>query len=228
MGILEQVINMKKQGLNENEIIRNLQEQGITPREISDALIQSQIKKAVISENEESMQPSIMRNYAPEKVSEILNPQYYSDEGEEDDYSPQFPQTQNYSRFQSPYSQQEESYNEEYYPQETYSEEGYSESSIDNMIEIAEQVFSDKMKKVQNQIKELLEFKAIHDSKVQNLSDRLKRIEKMFDRMQISIINKIGNYGKNLETLKKEVEMVEDSFSKVLDKKLPKKPSKKK
>jgi hypothetical protein len=40
----------------------------------------------------------------------------------------------------------------------------------------------------------------------------------MFDQVQISIIEKIGNYGKSLHNLKQEVEMVEDSFSKLTNK----------
>jgi len=47
MGALEQIGEMKKQGLSENDIISKLQQQGISPKEINDALNQSQIKQAV-------------------------------------------------------------------------------------------------------------------------------------------------------------------------------------
>ena len=47
MAILDQVMQMKKQGFGDSEIITALQEQGINPKAISDALDQSQIKNAV-------------------------------------------------------------------------------------------------------------------------------------------------------------------------------------
>ena len=44
MGVLEQITQMKNQGIPDQEIVSNLQEQGVSPREINDALSQSQIK----------------------------------------------------------------------------------------------------------------------------------------------------------------------------------------
>lgn len=228
MATLEKVMNMKGQGISESEIIKNLQEEGISPKEISDALTQSQIKQAVSSDSEENMQPSIMGTSLSESADEISAP---SPESQEEIYQPQMPQD-NYSNFQNPLENQtyapQEGSQEEYYPQESYQDNTYAESSIDNMIEIAEQVFIDKVKKMQNQFNELIEFKTISEMKIQDISDRLKRIEKMFDQMQISIIDKVGNYGKGLNNLKKELEMVEDSFSKVIDKKAHKKTSSRK
>src|SRR5947207_1540860 len=47
MSILEEVKNMKKQGLSETEIISYLQNKGVSYRELSDALAQSKIKSAI-------------------------------------------------------------------------------------------------------------------------------------------------------------------------------------
>ena len=38
MGILEQVTNLKKQGVPDNKIVSDLSQQGISPNEISNAL----------------------------------------------------------------------------------------------------------------------------------------------------------------------------------------------
>ena len=46
-------------------------------------------------------------------------------------------------------------------------------------------------------------------------------MEKLFDQMQMSIIEKVSSYGKGLDFLKKEINMVEDSFSKMVEKKEP-------
>lgn len=89
---------------------------------------------------------------------------------------------------------------------------------MDSIIEISEQVFAEKMKPLMKQITELSEIKTLLMTKMANIEERLRRMEKVFDQMQISIIEKVGNYGKGLDLLKKELEMVEDSFSKVVDK----------
>lgn len=47
MGILEQVMQMRKEGTPDQDIISQLQEQGVNPRTINDALNQANIKNAV-------------------------------------------------------------------------------------------------------------------------------------------------------------------------------------
>ena len=53
MGVLEQITQMKNQGIPDQEIVSNLQEQGISPKEINDALSQAQIKNAVTSPDQQ-------------------------------------------------------------------------------------------------------------------------------------------------------------------------------
>ena len=40
-------------------------------------------------------------------------------------------------------------------------------------------------------------------------------MERQFDKMQIAILERVGSFGKNVDSLRKEVEMVEDSFEKL-------------
>ena len=47
MAALEQVMQMKQQGMSERQIIENLRGQGITPKDINEALSQSSIKTAI-------------------------------------------------------------------------------------------------------------------------------------------------------------------------------------
>ena len=195
MGVLEQIRQMKNQGMADSEIAESLIEQGITPREINDALNQSQIKSAVAGEYPE-----------PEDLS-----------GEEYIPSPQYQQ-----------STQEVPQN--YYPQEqNYPQQGYenygpdysqSYSSTDSMMDVAEQVFEEKTKKIQKQLDSLEQFKNLATVQMQNISERLKRIEDVSDKLQIAVIEKVGGYGKELSSLKKEVAMVEDSFTKLAKQKI--------
>ncbi len=192
MGILEEVTQMKNQGISDERIVNALREKGISPREINDALDQAQIKNAVSDAQFEEQSPPAPEqeysgNYAPQ-TQEMLR---------QEEYAPQ-PQ--------------------EYYPQENY--EDYSASAGINsntIIEISEQVFSEKIQKIQKQLENINEFKILTQTKIDNSLERLKRIESIIDNLQIAILEKIGSYGKNLETIKKEMSMMQDSFGKVVN-----------
>ncbi len=89
--------------------------------------------------------------------------------------------------------------------------------NTDTMIEIAEQVFSEKTKIIQKQLEDLNEFKVLMQTKIDNLSDRLKRIEFNIDALQAEILEKIGSYGRGIEGVKKEMSMMQESFGKVVN-----------
>ncbi len=209
MGLLEEINYMKNHGMNEQEILSRLQEKGISPREIDDAFNQMKIKNAVSAENSDVNNPSIMTGrprdlpipaqslYIP-KTQEIENPP-------EELYAPQ-PEGG-----ETQYGTQEE-----YYPQEQYEESEAGAYDTDTLIEIAEQVFSEKIKKEQKQIESLNEFATLAETQLSNNHERIKRIEAVMDKLQIGILEKIGSYGKNLESIKNEMEMMQDSFGKII------------
>ena len=129
------------------------------------------------------------------------------------------------SQQSQPYAQeyaqpQEETYQpqqqEQYYAPETGG--GYAPSGIDTdtVMEIADQIFSEKIKKIQKQTDATSEAAILLQTKTENISERLKKIEMMIDKLQISILEKVGSYGQNLESIKKEMSMMSDSFSKMI------------
>lgn len=178
MGLIEDIDQMKQQGIDDQSILNQLQEQGYTPKQISDAISQSQIKNA---------------------VSESV---YYD---------------QNTGQ-------------EQYYQDQQYSEGGMQDYSgqrmNDNAVEIAEQVFNEKITKFQNQLEDLMQFKAVAETQMKSASERLKKIETTIDQLQMAILKKIGSYGSTLEGIKEEMSMMQNSFRKVVDDKVNKKISK--
>ncbi len=183
MGILEDITQMKGQGISDQEIIQNLQNQGISPQAINDAMSQAEIKNAVGNEEQYQEQGQYGGEYAPQ------------DQGGYDQGG------------------------QEYYPQDQGGyDQGYDTGGMDTskMIEIAEQVFSEKIGKIQSQVRELSEFKTLMESKVEHLTDRTKRVETIMDKTQMAILDKVGSYGKNLSNVKKELDMVQDSFGKMV------------
>jgi len=206
MGVLEQISEMQRQGMPDEEITTVLREQGFSPRDIKDAIEQSQIKNAVypVSEEIETPVPESQRNqpsprsvYTPQ-TKEIAREETYPNQGS-------YPQ-EKYGQYPSQETYQPDTYE---YPQEAF--------GTDTIIEIAEQVFSEKAKKMSRKISELAEFKSVSESRIENALERIKRIEATMDRLQSAILEKIGSYGKNLEGIKKEMSMMQDSFGKVIN-----------
>ena len=260
MGTLDQVTQMKNQGIPENEIVNKLQEQGMSPKAINDALGQSKIKDAVsrpvLGEEMESSvvgggaQP-VGNSARAQEAGGVPNDEFYIPQ-EKPNYPRGYPSTQEYQepanqQYQSqetsqanqeqsyqeqvnqPYQEQhqdyygggdyggQEGYNEEYYPQEGYGQDYYGGGGgTDTMIEIAEQVFSEKIKKIQKQLEDLNEFKTLAETKLTYATNRLKRIEETIDKLQMAILEKVGSYGRGLDSIKKEMSMMQDSFSKTL------------
>src|SRR3989339_266619 len=197
MGVLEQVMQMQSQGFQEQDIISQLQQQGVTPKEISDAFNQSQIKNAISSQGfEENMQPSIMQQEE--------NPQQQNYYPQNQAYAPQ-------EAYQPPQPTQE------YYPHQQQGYENYGGGTTDTMMEIAEQVFFEKNKKITKQIEKFIEFQTIAQSQIISTMERLVRIENMIDKLQLAILDKVGSYANNLDQIKKEMSMMQDSFGKVVN-----------
>jgi DNA-binding protein H-NS len=215
MGLLDQITNMKKQGIPNDQIINELASQGVSPQEILNALKQSEIKNAVTGYSDEEsneMQPSIM----PKGEAPQARPRQFE---QEQPYQP--PQQQEY--VQETYAPQQPTYAPQVQEPQYYSPEnaGYQEyqqtgGSADMMMEVADQVFSEKIKKLQKVLETTSESTILLQNKFENLSDRLKKIENMIDKLQIAILEKVGSYGSNLNEIKKEMSMMQDSFSKVI------------
>lgn len=187
MGILEEINQLQNQGANQSQIISQLQERGYSNKQIQDAFGQAQIKNAVAGEETGIPAPSPDENQMGGG---------YSPSTQEIDYS-QYPQ---------------ESYSGESYqaPQQDYS------GGSDVFIDIAEQVFNERIKKIQQQLESLNEFKVMGETKIDNLDTRLRKIEDIIDKLQISILNKVGSYGDTLNSIQKEMGMMQNSFSKAL------------
>ncbi len=203
MSVLEQITQMKSQGIPEDGIVKQLKEQGISPKAINDAFNQAQIKKAISNENTDERAENFNNLKEP--------PQQISQEN----YTPKTQEVPEQEMY-SPQPQQEEQY--QGYPQEDNYE--YSQTGVDTntIIEIAEQVFFEKTQKIQKKIDEIYEFKTLSKSRIENLSERVKKIEAIIDKLQIAILGKVGSYGDNLEGIKKEISMMQDSFGKLVGK----------
>ena len=246
MATLEKVMQMRRQGIPESQIVRELREGGINPREINEALSQSKIKSALAiesssepinqraitkqvdqepnlrieSEPTNQMRPSIM-------PSNEKNPQSIPEEqlSPQQNYEQEIPSS--YRSSSMPYSE----YPQENYPQEQYAPEQYPQqaqyqeyspeysqsANIETINEIAEQIVEEKIEKLKKQTTTFLRFKEEITLEIEKINQRLEKIENVFNALQVAILKKIGDYGEDIKNISKEMHQTQESFSKVIN-----------
>ncbi|MEK6909071.1 MAG: hypothetical protein AABX23_03405 [Nanoarchaeota archaeon] len=206
MGLLEEIQRMRQTGMQDDQIILKLQEQGNPYRAISEAISQSKIKQAI--EQEEPL-PPMPSDAQP-------TPQYSDQEMQQSMMPPQpqenQPQNQEYFSGYDPQSQPQN------YQQQNYDYSAGGLSS-DTIMEISEQIVSEKLSDVRKKLEKMSNFKTELETKTEAIEDRLKRIEKIIDMLQTSVLRKVGDYVTNVEDIKHELIETQKTFAKVLGEK---------
>lgn len=207
MGVLEEVQSMQQSGSDEQTIISKLQQQGISYRDISDALAQSKIKAAVDGQYNntpyESNQASTFEGQNPGLQPSIMNGPQNPPEGQE--YFPAYDQN----------APQQTQGNYDYSQGADYN---YTSSAVssDTITEISEQIVSEKLSDVRKKMERIISAKTELDAKTEAIEERLKRIEKIIDTLQTSVLRKVGDYVTNIEDIKKELVETQKTIGKVL------------
>ena len=97
--------------------------------------------------------------------------------------------------------------------QDPYQQYQYQPSiSADTMTEIAEQVIAEKLSSLTNKIEKVVDTKMTFETKMSSLSERIQRIEKIIDKLQLSILQKVGEYVTDVSDLKKELLETQKTF----------------
>ena len=216
---IEEIKKMYGEGKTEEEIKNSLRQKGLSEIEVSSSISQAKIKEAV-SGNAEDLSPptSFQSNSAVadnNMYPSIMQPQEEQTEQSQNQETPneQYYEPQSYPDQQSPqYDSQQ--YSSQYQPYQ-------SSVSPETISEIAEQIASEKISPISTKIENLISSKTTSESKIQNIQERLERIEKIIDRLQLSIIQKVGDYMNDVSDLKKELIETQKSF-KALHKKTSK------
>lgn len=233
MGIIEEIGKMRQAGRSEQDISAVLKQRGFSDEEVSNLVSQTQIKEAIDSSAVPVPTPQAeTQDY--NQNTEYQTPYFGLRPTTEELGSPQMQQQypQESIPVPSPMGMQEEYPPQEYsqqppqeYPQEYQqpSQEGYdygqqqyapsSAISSDTITEIAEQVVMEKLSKITKNLEKTLDLKTTLDAKLFNLNERLQRIEKIIDRLQLSILQKVGEYVVNVSDLKKELVETQKSFT---------------
>ncbi len=116
---------------------------------------------------------------------------------------------------------QEQGYEDEAYP-ETHGEGAYDSypnyqpyqdaMGSDVISEIAEQVVSERVSGMQDKLERVIDIRTVLEARMGNLNERLRRLEKIIDTLQLSILQKVGEYVTDVKDLKKEHAETQKSF----------------
>jgi len=88
--------------------------------------------------------------------------------------------------------------------------------SSDVIKEISEQVVGERLAVMQGKMEEAIKFKIPAETKLKNLDERLRRMEQVFDKLQLSILHKVGEYVTDVKDIKHELEETQKSFKSLL------------
>jgi hypothetical protein len=245
MSALDEISAMRKAGKSDQEISDSLKSRGVSDREIQSAMSQAQIKNAV-SPGKEGQEPSQYEENQGEYMPSISAQNQQAQGVEYIHGSATQGGAQEYDEGQGGYSGAQGEYggaaggNSAYpgpgggsYAGEAYGDYGggYQEyqgyqggMSADVMTEVAEQVVSEKMANMRDQLEKVIDFRTTTDAKLSNLNDRLRRIEQIIDKLQLSLLQKMGEYVNDVKDIKKELGETQKSFKAMVHKRKKKHP----
>lgn len=238
MVAADEITGMRRQGRTDDEIVMELKKSGMSDRDAYDALSRSQIKAAVSSRDDDGQPPLPQM---PDPSRDQMYPQQYSapPEESEEEYGPAQggrPATTeyggDYGGMQPSMLSQGESQTEYAQPQEQnyaqgydsggggYSDAGYPEyqpyqeaMSSDMISEISEQVVSERLAPLHDRLEKVIDMKTVFEARITSLSERLVRMEKIIDTLQLSLLQKVGEYVNDVHDVRKELEETQKSFS---------------
>lgn len=219
METLDRVMDMKMAGLSEEEIARQLQNDGVSPKDINEALSHARIKYAVNedqnNQSPQGMQPSMMQTQDPQNQvqnnypqEQIQTPQYSQT------YQQQYPQEYQNNQNQVPQNYYQET------PQAYSNQDYYYPSGIQDtqtISEIAEQIVIEKTEKINKKINEITSFNNFAQSKMEDIDNRLKRIENSIDKLQQAIIGKIGEFANTSEMIHQDLDNLHGTVSNLMN-----------
>ncbi|MBM3246946.1 hypothetical protein FJZ17_00170 [Candidatus Pacearchaeota archaeon] len=214
MALLDRIGKMKQTGMSDSQVADTLMQEGISPREVNDALGQSKIKSAIYPNEqaqgeEQAMQPSIMEQSeggtaAPLPSQGYQNQNYYPGQ----DNTQGFYQDPTQAYAQDGYDQTQQGYDQVYYQQAI---------DMETVRDITRQEIEDSLKKIKQDMDALSKIKTEMKFQVQGIDSRLARIENIIQELQSAIIRKMGEYGEAISSVSEELQATQNSFSKMIN-----------
>ena len=226
---------LRDEGISPREIYESLSQADIKS-EVSGMNNNQEMQKSIMSsQNEETSgistpipnqqqtqqypnNPPQYQSYASSQIpaQQQYSPQQYPAQQTQQQYAPQ--QYSDNSQYQAPsqYSQEyaptDQQYQQDY--QEPYYQQGID---IETVREIAKQIIEESTNKMRTQVAEIIKLRSELKFQIQNVENRLAKLEATMENLQNAILKKVGDYGQAITDLSEEVKTTQQSFSKIIN-----------
>ncbi len=197
------ILNMRKRGMSNAEIIRNLQQQNFSSQQISDAMNQVDIKKSV---EVPLPAPADAEGYSPLNVPMPPTPSQEDYENEPMPYT-------NYG-FTPSSSYQESSEVEPTFTQPFGINRG---ADLERVEELTESIIREKWDDLTKDIGDIRVWKENVKLELVSIKQEIVRTQERFENLQNAILSKVQDYSRNIEGVNAELKAMEKVLEKILE-----------
>ncbi|MEM4397342.1 MAG: hypothetical protein QW757_01805 [Candidatus Woesearchaeota archaeon] len=183
---INEIFQMRQQGLSNNQIIQNLQRSGYTNTQIFDAMNQADTKMAV-----EGIQPSFQ----------------FQDQG-------LFTQPTNVET--QPTMQTNTEFSQPIEPvYQDYNDQGHITSAVKTE-ELIEAIIEEKWEELIKEVNKIVEWKNKVETRISEIEIKLETLRESFSDLNRAVIGKVNEYDKHILEIGSDIKAMEKVFSKVL------------
>ncbi len=182
------VLNMREQGLSNNQIITSLQREGYQTTQIFDAMNQADLQMANGSPTDDS--GAAMQNQ--------VYPEELMDKPQQVEQEPSYPESIIGG------------------PQQVEQEPSYNDKDVNKIEELVEAVVEEKWVDLVKDVNKIIEWKSKVESDTASINQEIEDLKENFNGLQKNIIGKIDEYDKNITKVSTNIKAMENVFQKAI------------
>jgi hypothetical protein len=219
----DKVLQMRSQGVSNNQIIQILQRDGYDLTAIFNAMNQADIRGGVDSNTATASQamPAQGGETMAQPLPSLQYPgqeqpaQEYGQQEMPQDYGQAMPQQ--FPQEMPPQQQMPAMEMPQQYPQQ-YPQQEYQGPSFDSqrIEELAEAIIDEKWNEIVRSINKIIDWKERVEARVNKIEQQLEDLNKSMDTLHKGVLGKITDYDQNLTNVGAEIKAMEKVFQKVL------------
>jgi len=191
---INDILQMKQQGISNNQIIQNLQRAGYTNTQIFDAMNQADTKMAV-----EGAQPGVLQQAPVQEPEPAKEPQ------PDPTMFTQPPADVPSNTFNNPTPS----------PTMDLGSGGYADNSVETE-ELVEAIIEEKWSELIKDVNKIVEWKNKMENKISELEIQLETLKDSFSDLNKAVVGKVNDYDKHILEVGSDIKAMEKVFSKVL------------
>jgi hypothetical protein len=208
---INEILQMRQQGISNNQIIQNLQREGYTNTQIFDAMNNADTKMAV-----QGVKPNLQQQSPPPSTNDNSSPDIFTHppvEGNNPAPPPASPQQRPEPLVSSPSPQPMTQ------PSGPEPVQNYSPQSTNAQVkveELVEAIVEEKWDELLKDVNKIVHWKNKVETRLSEVEVKLDHLKESYAELQKAIFGKVNEYDKHIQDVGSEIKAMEKVFSKVL------------